>query len=111
MTECAIEVSRGTAYGLSLSQMALALGCVLFFPAVHVQVFTPQVSVVNGTLAPEGGVTPGGLVQIALGAPLLVSAGCTLWFSALTMSLHEQNALSKAYVKESLDETGAWDVM
>jgi hypothetical protein len=111
MTECAVEVSRGTAYGLSLSQMALALGCVLFFPAVRVQVFAPQVTVVNGTLASECGLSADGAVLLGLGMPLLVSAGCTMWFSAVTLRLHEQGALNAYYVRESLDGIGFWDAM
>lgn len=111
MSGCVIEVSRGTAYGLSLSQMALALGCVLSFPAVRVQVFAPQVALVNGTLAPDGGLAPTGVVHLGLGAPLLVSAACTLWFSAITMGLHEQGALNCDYVRESLEGLGIWDIM
>ena len=111
MAECAVEVSRGTAYGLSLSQMALSLGCVLFFPAVRVQVFAPQVAVVNGTLAPEGGLAPSEVVLLGVGAPLLVSAGCTMWFSGVTLRLHEHGALSSYYQRESLEATGIWDAM
>jgi hypothetical protein len=111
MNGCLLEISRGTAYGLSLSQMALALGCALFFPAVHVQVFTPEVVVVNGTLAPEGGLAHSAVVQLGLGMPLLVSGACTLWFSAATMALHEQHALDGDYVCESLEGAGIWEFM
>ena len=38
MQMACVELSRGTAYGLALSQMALTVGSVLFFPAVKVQV-------------------------------------------------------------------------
>jgi hypothetical protein len=111
MHGCLVDISRGTAYGLSLSQMALALGCALFFPAVRVQVFAPQVAVVNGTLAPDGGLSAGAPVQLSLGLPLLASAACTLWFSAVTMSMHEQNALDGDYVREGLEGAGVWDFM
>jgi hypothetical protein len=108
---CLLDISRGTAYGLSLSQMALALGCVLFFPAVQVQVFTPEPVLANGTLAGGNGLVASGLVHVGLGLPLLVSAACTLWFSGATMALHDQGALSSDYVRESLEGTGIWDVM
>jgi hypothetical protein len=111
MTGCLLDISRGTAYGLSLSQMALALGCVLFFPAVQVQVFTPEPVLANGTLAGGNGLVASGLVHVGLGLPLLVSAACTLWFSGATMALHDQGALSSDYVRESLEGTGIWDVM
>jgi hypothetical protein len=111
MTSCLLDISRGTAYGLSLSQMALALGCVLFFPAVQVQVYTPEPVLANGTLAGEGGLIASGVVHIGLGLPLLVSAACTLWFSGATMALHDQGAFSSDYVRESLEGTGIWDVM
>lgn len=111
MYGCLQDISRGTAYGLSLSQMAMALGCVLFFPAVHVEVFTPEPAIANGTLAGENALAASGLLHIGLGLPLLVSAACTLWFSGATMALHEQGALSSDYVRESLEGTGIWDVM
>lgn len=111
MTGCLLDISRGTAYGLSLSQMALALGCVLFFPAVQVQVFTPEPVLANGTLAEGNSLVASGLVHVGMGLPLLVSAACTLWFSAATMALHEQGALSSDYVREALEGAAVWDVM
>ena len=42
MQMACVELSRGTAYGLALSQMALTVGSVLFFPAVKVQVCPAQ---------------------------------------------------------------------
>jgi hypothetical protein len=37
-----MEVSRGTAYGLGLSQFAVTLAVVLFFPPVEVVVYVPR---------------------------------------------------------------------
>jgi len=111
MSGCMLDVSRGTAYGLSLSQAALALGCALFFPAVRVQVFAPEAVVVNGTLAGAGALAASGVVEFAVGLPLLVSSACTMWFSAATLALQDQHALDGDYVRESLESAGIWEFM
>jgi len=110
MGPCMLEVSRGTAYGLALSQMALALGAVLFFPPVHVQIFTPSVRVVNGTLDDSGGSAPAQL-NVAVAGPFLLLSSLTLWFSGVTMNLHEQGSLSSDYTNESLENASFWDFM
>lgn len=110
MSGC-IDVSRGTAYGLSLSQAALALGCALFFPAVRVQVFAPEAVIANGTLAAQGGLAASGVAEFGMGLPLLVSSACTMWFSAATLALQDQNALEGDYVRESLESAGVWEFM
>lgn len=111
MRGCFSDISRGTAYGLSLSQMALALGCALFFPQVRVQVFAAQPVVGNGTLAGEDGLGLAFVAHVGLTLPLLVSAAGTLWFSWATMALSEQGALDHDYLRESIEATGAWEFM
>lgn len=110
MGPCVLEVSRGTAYGLALSQMALSLGAVLFFPAVHVQIFVPAVKVVNGTLDDNGGVSPASF-NVAVAGPLLLLSSLTVWFSGVTMTLHEQGGLCSDYTSDAMENTHFWDFM
>ena len=108
MAAC-IDVSRGTAYGLSMSQMALALGSTLFFPAMRVQVFAAQPNVINGTMLDEGGLKAQ-IYTIAVAPLLLFSAAWTLWFSFITMSLQDKGCLSCDYTPEAIESTGIWDI-
>ena len=48
-----VELSRGTAYGVCLSQFALALGVVLYCPTVKVETYTVRVPHSNLTLAQQ----------------------------------------------------------
>lgn len=103
-----VEVSRGTAYGLSFSQMALIAGSVLFFPGVQVQVFSPEVGIVNGTL-PGDGKLGTQAVHVLLGGPLLLLGALTVWFSVMTMTLHEKGALCSDYTHDSLSGVAFWE--
>lgn len=113
-----IDVSRGTAYGLSLSQMALSLGSALFFPSVRVQIYVPVLGAVNDTFVMDGVVKPR-LISIflhttvlALAPLLLLSAACVVLFSFITMGLQDKNILSNMdYSQESLESLGIWNLM
>ena len=50
-----MDATRGTAYGLALSQGALSLGTVLYFDASNATVFSARTLYVNGSLT---GVSP-----------------------------------------------------
>ena len=109
MAAC-VDVSRGTAYGLSLSQMVLSLGTVLFFPAVRVQLYVPVIEGINGTLVPDG-VVKTQVCGLGLGPLLLLSGAWVVWFSLITMSLQDKNCLSTYdYTQESLDSLGLWNI-
>ena len=58
------QFSRGTAYTVGLSQLAVTLAVVAIFPAVLVQTYTCHPVVCNGT------------VDLAQPAPLQVSLSC-----------------------------------
>lgn len=110
MAAC-VDVSRGTAYGLSLSQMAVSLGSVLFFPAVRVQVYLPVVESTNGTFFEADSVLHIQLCGLVLGPLLLLSAAWVVWFSLITMTLQDKNSLSTYdYNQESLDSLGLWNI-
>ena len=109
MSKACVDLSRGTGYGLALSQMAVCVGCVLFFPAVKVQVFLATPVVANGTLAgdPPVEVAQG---RILLGGPVLVFSALTVYFSLCTLSLQENGKLEQSdYCNEGVEQTGAWN--
>lgn len=105
-----MEVSRGTAYGLGLSQCVVTLGVVLFFPAIEVHVFTAHAEVRNGTLAmAEGkGLYGTGLI---LALPVLVSSGLAALFATVTCRMHEQGLTGQSFQPEMEDQVGMWDLL
>jgi len=110
MAAC-VDVSRGTAYGLSLSQMAVSFGSVLFFPAVHVQLYAPAVGPVNGTLASGGCLPLPHVWGLGLGPLQLMFSAWVVWFSFLTLSLQDKNLLSSCdYNQEGVESLGFWDL-
>ena len=109
MTKGCVDLSRGTAYGVALSQMAICVGCVLFFPAVKVQVFLATPNVINGTLgdAPPVEVSQG---RLLLGGPILVFSALTVYFSLCTLSLQENGKLEQSdYCSDGIEQTGVWN--
>ena len=109
MAAC-VDVSRGTAYGLSLSQMAVSFGSVLFFPAVHVQLYFPAAEAVNGTLAGDGHLLLPHVWGLGLGPLQLLFSAWVVWFSFLTMNLQDKNLLSSCdYNQEAVESLGFWD--
>lgn len=108
MSAACIDVSRGTAYGLSMSQLALSLGSALFFPYARVEVFGARAVLVNGTL-PVDPVLQGRFYGVGLAPLLLFSSAGTVWFSFITMSLQDKGCLSSDYTPEALESAQGWD--
>ena len=44
-------MSRGTVFALCLSQAAITIGVIFYYPPIHVETYTCQPEVANGTLA------------------------------------------------------------
>jgi hypothetical protein len=106
-----MEVTRGTAYGLAMSQLLLTLGAVLFFPAPVVELLWPA-PVLNGTrLAAAGPLLDGRASGLYLALPLLVSSGLVVLYSTTTLGLSEQGALGADYTQDALDQAGMWDAL
>ena len=102
-----MEVTRGTAYGLAMSQMLIAVGVVLFFPPASVELYAAA-PVMNGT----------GLVglelraqRLFLGLPLLASSALAVFFSTTTMGLGEQGVLGLDYRADVLEQAAMWDAL
>lgn len=103
-----VDVSRGTAYGMGFSQVAITLGVLLYCPPVEIQVFTVHPEVVNGTLAPiqdDGFRTTSWLLAL----PLLMASGIAVMFSTTTMNLHKEGLGGFDYQYEALEQYAMWD--
>jgi hypothetical protein len=102
-----MEVSRGAAYGLGLSQFAITLGVVLFFPAVEVTVYVPHARL-NGTaamsVAAEG-------VRVHMGMPVLGVALLAAVFATVTYRTHEQGLSGQDFQPDVVEQMGVWDLL
>jgi hypothetical protein len=108
-----LEVSRGTAYGLGFSQMAVTLGVVLFFPPVDVDVYLVQASV-NTTLGGLGlnlgkEVFIGTKVFMAL--PTLACSLLAVCFSTITYQTYELGLAGQDYIPDVIEGAGMWNLV
>ena len=100
-----IVFSRGTAFALCLSQVAVMGGAIMFWPPVRVEVYTAKS--VNGTSAHLSAASMG------LGLPFLGLSCLAVVFSTLTSGFMERGVLHQDnhYTFELLPELGPWDVV
>jgi len=100
---------KGTVYGFCFSQCAITLGVVLFFPPVHVEVYTVLETFVNNTLVlPHKDAVTVTTVNMAI--PVLVAsclAGC---FASVTYHAHEQGLNGLDFQDETVEAAGVWDL-
>lgn len=106
-----IELSRGTAYGLGLSQFAVTLGVVLFFPPVDVDVYVVD-GQINGTTRAVA------LLQaelrgmrVFLAMPMLLASGLAAVFTTMTCRMHSDMGMGgQDYQSDVLEQVGMWDL-
>jgi hypothetical protein len=101
-----MEVSRGTAYGMGLSQCAITLGVILFFPSVRVDLFIANVHV-NGTAITSFVQT----METHLALPVLAASGLAAIFTTLTCKSYENGIAGQDFNQENLDQLGMWDLL
>lgn len=111
-----VELSRGTAYGICLSQLALALGVVLYCPTVKVETYTVRVPHSNLTLAQQllQGPDANGFLSVItwlMPLPFMVCSGLVALYSTTTMGLHEQGNMGYDYSNEVMDTMVMWDMI
>lgn len=108
-----INFSKSTAFALCLSQAAVTVVVVLYFPSVHVETFTAHPVVTNGTLSisTESHVIHSASVSLSL--PFMILSCIAALFSTTTTGLIERGNLTPdaPYSHETLSETGLWDTM
>jgi len=103
-----MEVSRGTAYGIGLAQVAVTLGVLLFCPSVEVHVFLAHAKI-NGTR----GVTEDALETYSghLGMPILLGSALVAIFSTVTYRTYETGISGQDYVPDVLEQISMWDLL
>jgi len=105
-----MEVSRGTAYGLGLSQALGTLALVLFLPEPVMQAFTIQAENVNGTLVligPKGPVVS----SVSMGMPVLLVSLMAAVFSTLTYRMHEEGLSGLDFQSDTVEQLAMWDLV
>lgn len=110
-----LTLTRGTAFALCISQAAITLGIVSFFPHVIVEIYTAHPPIVNGTLQSPSS-SPGPIISafsFSLSLPFLLTSCLAAAFSTTTAGLSERGTLSNnsLYSYEALSETGLWDLI
>jgi hypothetical protein len=104
-----MEVSRGTAYGLGISQFAVTLGVVLFLPAVEVVVYVPRATsntTNGGSLA-----VAGQGVRVHMAIPLLGVSLLAAVFATVTCKAREQGLSGQDYQPDVVEQMGMWDLL
>lgn len=103
-----MEASRGTAYGLGLSQCAITLGVVLFSPAVEVDVFVPHGSVdANRTsvrLSSTG-------ARVNMGMPVCAASLLAAVFATVAYKADEHSLSGQDFQPDVIEQMGMWDAL
>ena len=102
----AMDVSKGAAYGLGLSQFAIVMGIVLFFPGLEVDVYVPRGRLQNSTLTvgAEG-------VRVHMGMPVLGVSLLAAIFATVTCKAHEQGLSGQDFQPDVVEQLGMWDLL
>ena len=106
-----METTRGTAYGLGLSQCAITLGFVLFFAPVQVDVYTPRGSLVGGSSNRTGLLVTPQASRVFMGMPVLAASGLAAVFATVTYKVHEQGLSGQDYQPDVVEQMGMWDML
>ena len=105
-----LQISQSSAFALCLSQVAITLAVIFYYPPVHVQLFTCHPRISNGTLTlPESVLS---VSNIGLSMPFLALSCLVVLFSTTTAGL--MNGALQAgnqYSMEVLHEAGLWDTI
>jgi hypothetical protein len=106
-----LPISRASAFALCLSQAAITLAVIAYYPPVHVQFFTCHPRIENGTLTvPESELS---VSSIGLSVPFLALSCLAVLFSTTTTGMIDRGLLQQdnVYSFELLQETGFWDII
>jgi hypothetical protein len=106
-----IQFSKASAFAICMSQVAVTLGVIAYYPPVHVQFFTCHPQIRNGTLTlPESELT---VSNVGLSVPFLALSCLAVLFSTTTAGLVDRGLLQQdnQYSFELLHETGLWDAI
>ena len=104
-----IDGTRGTAYGLGLSQCAITLGFVLFSPAVEVDVYAPRASLSGGNHSLM--VLTSTATRVHLGMPVVGASVLAAVFAMVTYKAHEESLSGQDYQADVVEQMGMWDAL
>ena len=103
-----MEASRGTAYGLGLSQCAITLGIVLFSPAVEVDVFVPRASLDKNHTAIHVG-SDG--ARVHMGMPVCAASALAALFATVAYKADEHSLAAQDFQPDVIEQMGMWDAL
>ena len=90
-----IQLSKASAFAVCMSQVAITLAVIAYYPPVHVQLFTCHPKVENGTLkVPESELS---VSNVGLIAPFLALSCLAVLFSTVTAGLVDKGVLQNEY--------------
>ena len=106
-----MEVSKGTAYGVGFSQVAVTLGVVLFFHPVDVDVYIVRnhVNLTSSGLSLDPAKDTEA-TKLFLAMPLLLCSLLAACFTSMTYQAHEGGMTVQDYVPEVMDGAGMWNL-
>jgi hypothetical protein len=105
-----LQVSKASAFAICVSQVAITLAVIAYYPPVHVQFFTCHPKISNGTLTmPDSQLS---VSNVGLSVPFLALSCLAVLFSTTTAGLAEKGMLQdNQYTFEALHESGLWDAI
>ena len=107
-----MELTRGTAYGVGLSQLAITLGVVLFFPAVDIDVFLirAHVNTSTGVLFITTATDIHGM-RVNMGLAVVMGSVLGAVFSTMTYRLFESGMSGQDFQQDVLEQASMWDLV
>jgi hypothetical protein len=107
-----MEVTRGTAYGVALSQVAVTIGVILFSPGVDVDIVLTRVHL---NLTAPSPVLAGGTevraIHLSMGFPILLASVLAAMFSTVTYQTHQTGISDQDYQPDVMDQAPMWDLL
>lgn len=103
--------TSGIMYFLGMSQFLVVFAVIIFSAPVKMQMFIYSPHTINGTLSHDPGDSK--TFSFSLALPLMMLSICSALFVSTTFHLSENGTLKpdQDYSKETLLETGLWDVL
>lgn len=108
-----MEVTRGTAYGVGLSQVAVTIGVILFCPGVDVNLVLTRVHMNMTGISPviSSGDTEVRAIHMSMGFPVLLASALAAMFSTVTYQTHETGISDQDYQPDVMDQAPMWDLL
>jgi hypothetical protein len=103
-----MEASKGAVYGLGLSQFAITLGFVLFFPSVDIDLYVPHATLRGNHSSIAIGSTT---LRASMAIPVMGASLLAAMFALVTYKAHEQSLSEQDFQSDSVEQMGLWDML